>query len=138
MNVILAVDKFSKYSHFLPLSHPFTAITVAKLFFSEIYRLHGMLVTIVSDRDRIFTNQLWKELFHLSGVTLAMSSAYHPQTDGPTERDNQCLETFLRCFVHACPSQWVQWLSLAEYWYNTSYHSSLGRSPFKVLYGRSP
>ena len=67
-----------------------------------------------------------------------MSSAYHPQSDGQTERVNQCLETFLRCFVHACPTHWSQWLSMAEYRYNTSSHSALGRSPFEVLYGFPP
>ena len=67
-----------------------------------------------------------------------MSSAYHPQTNGQTERLNQCMETYLPCFVHACPRQWSQWLSLAEYWYNTAPHSALGRSPFEVLYGCQP
>ena len=67
-----------------------------------------------------------------------MSTAYHPQSDGQTERVNQCLETFLRCYVHACPKQWHQWLDLAEFWYNTSWHSALGRSPFEVLYGYAP
>lgn len=69
---------------------------------------------------------------------LQMSSTYHPQTDGQTERVNQCLETFLRCFVHACPSRWSRWLALPEFWYNTAYHSALGSSPFKVLYGHPP
>ena len=67
-----------------------------------------------------------------------MSTAYHPQMDGQTEWVNQCLETFLRCFVHACPHQWRQWLDQAEFWYNTNWHSALGRSPFEVLYGHAP
>ena len=139
MNCIMViVDKFTIYSHFLPLSHPFTAAVVAKVFFSEIYRLHGMPSSIISDRDKIFTSHLWRQLFRLAGVTLNMSTAYHPQIDGQSERVNQCLETFLRCFVHACPSQWIHWLTLAEYWYNTSYHSALDTTPFQALYGYHP
>jgi hypothetical protein len=67
-----------------------------------------------------------------------MSTANHPQTDGQTKRVNQCLEIFLRCFVHATPKKWSQWLALAEYWYNTTVHSSTGFAPFKVLYGYQP
>ncbi|KAJ1263729.1 hypothetical protein BS78_09G208500 [Paspalum vaginatum] len=67
-----------------------------------------------------------------------MSTSYHPQSDGQTERVNQCLEGYLRCFVHSCPSHWKSWLSLAECWYNTSYHSSLNKTPFEVLYGQPP
>jgi transposase InsO family protein len=103
-----------------------------------VYKLHGMPSSIVSDRDKIFTSKLWHELFRLSGTALKMSSSYHPQMDGQTERVNQCLETFLRNFVHVCPSKWSSWLSLAEFWYNTSFHSSLGSSPFEVMYGCPP
>lgn len=138
-NVILVViDKFSKYSHFIPLRHPFTAFKVAQEFMNQVYRLHGMPGMIISDRDRIFTSRLWQELFRLADTTLHMSSAYHPQTDGQTERLNQCLEGFLRCMAHSCPKKWASWLPLAEYWYNTSFHSALGRTPFEVLYGYPP
>ena len=67
-----------------------------------------------------------------------MSSAYHPQTDGQTERVNQSVEAYLRCFIQACHSQWSKWLSPAEFWYNTNYHSSLTKSPFEILYGQEP
>jgi len=67
-----------------------------------------------------------------------MSSSYHPQTDGQTERVNQCLEAFLRCTVHSCPKEWHKWLPLAKFWYNTTYHSALQTTPFEVLYGHPP
>jgi hypothetical protein len=93
---------------------------------------------IISDHDRIFTSTLWQELFKLAKVDLRMSTAYHPQSDGQTERVNQCLETFLRCYAHAAPRQWSSWLDHAEFWYNTSFHSAIGRSPFEVMYGYAP
>jgi hypothetical protein len=122
--ILVVVDSFTKYGHFVPLKHPFTAAVVAKAFMNQIYRLHGMPSAIISDRDRIFTSSFWKELFKLAGVELHMSSSYHPQSDGQTERLNQSMETFLRCFVNACPSKWSQWLAAAEFWYNASPHSA--------------
>lgn len=136
--VLVVVDTFSKYAHFVPLAHPYTAQSVATAFMNNIYKLHGLPEAIISDRERVFTSKLWQELFRLSGTQLKMSSAYHPQTDGKTERVNQCLETYLRCFLQTCPRQWVKWLHLAEYWYNTCFHSSTGRTPFEVVYGQSP
>ncbi|WVZ95411.1 LOW QUALITY PROTEIN: hypothetical protein U9M48_041179 [Paspalum notatum var. saurae] len=136
--VLVFVDFFTKYGHFLPLRHPFTAASVAKLFVQQVYRLHGLPLAIVSDRDRIFSSTFWSELFRLADVQLRMSSAYHPQSDGQTERLNQTMETFLRCFVNACPSKWYDWLPLAEFWYNSSDHSDIGRSPFQALYGYPP
>jgi transposase InsO family protein len=136
--ILVVVDLFTKYAHFVTLSHPFSALTVAQSFFKHIYKLHGLPSAIVSDRDKIFISHFWKQLFKLAGVSLRMSSSYHPQTDGQTERVNQCLETYLRCFVHACPSKWASWIAAAEFWYNTSHHSSIGRSPFEALYGYQP
>lgn len=136
--ILVIVDTFSKYGHFIPMTHPFTALSVAQQFMDQVFKLHGLPQAIISDRDKIFTSAFWKELFKLVGVDLRMTTAYHPQSDGQTERVNQCLETYLSCFVHVCPSKWRKWLSLAGYWYNTSYHSSLGYTPFEVLYGHLP
>lgn len=121
----VVVDKYSKFAHFVPLRHPFTAATIAKLFLDHIYRLHGLPASIISDRDRVFTSYLWPSLFKLAGVSLRTSTSYHPRTDGRTERVNQCLETYLRCFVHACPTKWAQWLPLGEFWYNSSVQAGL-------------
>lgn len=136
--ILVVVDKFSKYAHFIPLTHHFTTLDIAKVFMQEVFKLHGLSLGIISDRDRIFTGQVWQELFRLCRTELKMSSSYHLQTDGQTERVNQCLETYLRCSVHSCPGNWSKCLALAEYWYNTCFHSPLGRTPFEVLYGHLP
>lgn len=136
--IMVVMDKFSKYAHFIPLSHPFTAFQVALQFMDSVFKLHGLPVAMISDRDKIFTSNLWQTLFKLTGTELHMSTSYHPQMDGQTERVNHCLEIYLRCFVHACPTKWSQWLSLAEFWYNTSFHTSLNKTPFYVLHGQEP
>lgn len=136
--ILVVVDLFSKYSHFVALKHPFSALLVAKLFMQHIYKLHGLPTALVSDRDKIFTSRLWQELFLLAGVDLRLSSAYHPQSDGQIERVNQCMEQYLRCFANATPSKWMEYLHLAEFWYNTTWHSAINQSPFQALYGHSP
>ena len=136
--ILVVIGKFSKYAHFMALSHPFTALQVAQSYMNNVYKLHGLPAAIISDRDRIFTSSVWQELFKLTDTQLLMSSSYHPQTDGQTERLNQCIEAFLRCTVHACPKQWSKWLPLAEFWYNSNYHSALGHTPLEVLYGHQP
>lgn len=114
-SILVVVDKFTKYAHFIPLIHPFNATKIAQIYLDNIYKLHGMPQSIISDRDNIFTSTFWQALFKLTNTNLCMSSAYHPQSDGRTKRVNQCLETFLRCFVHACPKKWKDWLSVAEF-----------------------
>jgi transposase InsO family protein len=116
--ILVVIDLFTKYAHFVPLTHPFTAVSVAQAFFHHIYKLHGLSSALMSDRDKIFTSKFWQALLKQASVRLHMSSSYHPQSDGQTERVNQCLETYLRCFIHACPAKWAQWLSMAEFWYN--------------------
>lgn len=137
-SILVVVDCFTKYGHFIPLHHPFTAAGVAKIFMNNVYKLHGLPQAIVTDRDRIFTSAWWKELFRLADVSLCMSTSYHPQSDGQTESLNQTMETYRRCFVNAAPNKWSEWLSLAEFWYNCCFHSAIGTSPFKALYGYEP
>ena len=76
--ILTVVDRFSKYAHFLPLGHPYTASSVARAFFNDVVRLHGFPVSIVSDRDPVFTGHVWRDLFKMAGVQLRMSTAFHP------------------------------------------------------------
>lgn len=138
-NVILVVvDRLTKYAHFISLTHPYTAQDVATLYLDQVFKLHGLPKVILTDRDPIFTSTVWQNLFKSMGVELHLTSAYHPQTDGQTEWVNQCLENYLRCMCFTSPTRWNFWLSLAEWWYNTSYHTSLEMTPFQALYGFKP
>jgi hypothetical protein len=136
--ILVVVDRFTKYAHFMALKHPYTATSMARIFFNNVVKLHGLPKTIVSDRDKVFTSSFWKELFRLLNTQLCLSLAYHAQIDGQTERINQCLEAYLRCAVSSTPRHWLKWLPLAELWYNSSYHTLLKCSPFKALYGLEP
>ena len=86
----------------------------------------------------MFLGGFWQEMFKLLGTKLHYSSSYHPQSDGQSERVNQCLETYLRCMCIEHPTQWSVWLSTVEFWYNTNFHTSLHLSPFEALYGYKP
>lgn len=134
--IMVVVDRLSKYAHFIPLKHPYSAKTVATTIMSNVVKLHGFPRSIVSDRDHVFMSSFWKELFKLQGATLKVSSSYHLQTDGQTELVNQTLEQYLRCYCHEDQAKWSDYISWAEYWSNTSHHASINMTPFHLVYGR--
>lgn len=94
-----------------------------------------MPIAIVSDRDIIFTSKFFQEILKTMNVSLRFSITYHPQTDEQTERANQCLEGYLWSMTFQQPREWLLWLTMAEWWYNTTYHTSLKLTPFQALYG---
>lgn len=136
--ILTVVDRFSKYCHFIPLAHPYSAESVAHAFFAEIVRLHGVPQSMVSDRDPVFTSAFWHELMRLTGTKLHMSTAFHPQSDGQTEAANKVIIMYLRCLTGDRPRQWVRCLTWAEYIYNTAFQTALRDKPFRVVYGRNP
>lgn len=92
--ILVVVDRLCMYAHLFALSHPFTIVSIARIFFDNIFKLHGLPKTIVSDQDKVFARPFWRELFPLQGTKLKLSSAYHPQTDNQLEVTNRCLENF--------------------------------------------
>lgn len=98
-SILVIVDRFSKYTYFVGLRHPYTTATIVEAFIREIVRLHGFPSSIVSDRDKIFLSNFRQELFRLHETELKRSTSYHPQTDRQSEIVNKCVETYLRCFV---------------------------------------
>ncbi|KAL0556134.1 hypothetical protein IC582_004644 [Cucumis melo] len=128
----VVVDRLTKSAHFVPGKSTYTASKWAQLYMSEIVRLHGVPVSIVSDRDARFTSKFWKGLQTAMGTRLDFSTAFHPQTDGQTERLNQVLEDMLRACALEFPGSWDSHLHLMEFAYNNSYQATIGMAPFVV------
>jgi hypothetical protein len=135
-SIWVIVDQLTKVAHFLPVHTTDKAQKYAELYIDRIVCLHGLPRTIVSDRGAQFVARFWEQLQESLGTKLIRSLAYHPQTDGQTERVNQILEDMLRACVIDCGKNWDKHLSLAEFAYNNSYQSSLRMAPFEALYGR--
>eukprot|EP00253_Pinus_taeda_P014513 PITA_14513 len=131
--ILVVVDKLTKSAHFIPVRDTYDVADVARVFISEIIRFHGVPKKIISDRDSRFTSRFWMQT--ALGTQLNLSTAYHPETNGQTERVNQVLEDMLRMYVMDQQSHWEKYLPLVEFAYN-SYHNSIGMPPFEALYGR--
>ena len=136
--IVVFVDKLSKMVHIVPTTTTVDAPQVAKLFMREVVRLHGVPESIVSDRDPRFTSTFWRELWKMLGTRLAMSTAYHPQSDGQTERANRTLEDMLRAFVSIRQDDWDDYLVASEIAINNTQQASSKYSPFFLNSGAHP
>ncbi|GJT37051.1 reverse transcriptase domain-containing protein [Tanacetum coccineum] len=130
------VDRLTKSAHFLPMREDYKMERLARLYLNEIVARHGVPISIISDRDSRFTSRFWQSMQEALGTRLDMSTAYHPQTDGQSERNIQTLEDMLRACVLDFGGSWDVHLPLVEFSYNNSYHSSVRCAPFEALYGR--
>ncbi|GJY45082.1 putative reverse transcriptase domain-containing protein [Tanacetum coccineum] len=130
------VDRLTKSAHFLPIREDYKTEKLARIYINEIVARHGVPVSIISDRDGRFASHLWQALQEALGTKLHMSTAYHPKTDGQSERTIQTLEDMLRACVMDFGGSWDTHLPLVEFSYNNSYHTSIKCAPFEALYGR--
>lgn len=136
--LLVVVDCLIKYRHFTPLSHPYTTSFLAQLFIQNIFKYHGMPNSNVFDRDKTFTSKFWRKMFKHQGVDLAFSTTYHSQINGQFEVINKVLKNYLKCFVGERPKDWALWISLAEWWYNTTTHASTQMTSFEAFYSYLP
>lgn len=137
-SILVVVDRLTKAACFIRARKTDTAKTLASQFTENIFRLHGLPKDIVSDRGTTFTSQWWKEFLQHAKITPNLSTAFHPQTDGQTERVNQVLEQYLRNFCDYSQTNWSELLPMAEFAYNNSYHTSIGMTPFYANHGFHP
>jgi hypothetical protein len=134
----VVVDRCTKYGRFVPTSDSCDAPKVAKLFFNEVVRNHGLPTSIVCDRDTRFMSKFWNSLFSFFGTKIKASSSFHPETDGQTEALNKTLEIMIRHYVNFRLDDWDTFLPILEFAYNSTPQASTNYSPFYLLYGRHP
>ena len=137
-SILVCVDKLSKMAHFIATHTTATAMDIAKLYIEHVFKYHGLPRVIISDRDSRFTAHFWKTLQKHLGTKLAMSMAYHPQTDGQTERTNRTLEQMLRNYTNYRQDNWDTLLPLIEFAYNDHVNASTKKTPFEANYGYHP
>jgi hypothetical protein len=136
--IFVVVDRLTKQAHFAPTQNEVTSLGIARLFRDNVWKHHGLPEEIISDRGTQFVSTFMRELNRLLGIKTSASTAYHPQTDGQTERVNQEIEQYLRLFVNYRQDDWVDWLPLAEFAYNNRVQASTRMTPFMANYGHNP
>jgi hypothetical protein len=136
--IMVVVDRLSKRIHAIPATTQMDSAGVARLFLEHVWRHHGLPDEVISDRGTTFVSRFSRELSELLGIKPTPSTAYHPQTDGQTERVNQEVETYLRVFVNHRQDDWADWLPIAEFSYNNRIHSATRHTPFELDTGQHP
>lgn len=136
--ILVTIDRLSKMVHTAPTNDTVTAEGVARIFRDIVWKHHGLPESVISDRGPQFVSQFMRELNSILGIKTSASTAYHPQTDGQTERANQEVEQYLRLFVNHRQDDWAEWLPLAEFAHNNRIQSSTRASPFMLNTGRNP
>ncbi|CUA70761.1 Transposon Tf2-11 polyprotein [Rhizoctonia solani] len=136
--ILVIIDSFSKYARFIPCKKTLSAKGFAELFLRNWWKDFGLPLKTVSDRGTVFNNKFLRALYNRLNIKPHFSSAYHPESDGQTERLNQFIEYFLRCYCDIEQLEWSNWLPLAEFAYNNARHSTTGKTPFEALYGSNP
>jgi hypothetical protein len=137
-SILVVVDYLTKLAHFIPTNKKQSSEEVAKILRREIIRHHGVPEIIVSDRDPKLVSNFMKDLYRCLGVKHTPSTAFRPQTDGQTERMNRVVQEMLRNYVSPTHDDWDEYLDLAEFAYNNSYHESIKTTPFRLTYGYDP
>ncbi|MBW0480743.1 hypothetical protein O181_020458 [Austropuccinia psidii MF-1] len=137
-SILVAVERFSKMEIFIPTYGTITSLDLAQIFIDHLFSKHGLPASIVSDRGSLFLSLFWTQLCQKLKISRDLSTAFHPEADGQTERVNQILEQYLWMYVSYHQDDWHTWLSLAEFAYNNAEHSSTKQSPFLTIYGRIP
>ena len=136
--IFVVLDRFTKMGHFIPFPNVPSSEDTAKAFMTHIFRLHGLPNEILSDRGTQFTSKFWTSICKTLNISMKLSSPFHHQTNGLTERVNSVVEQFLRCYSNFKGSNWHNYLFLAEFCYNNSIQESLNKSPFYANYGYNP
>lgn len=136
--ILVIVDRYTKYSLVFPVSSTINSAQLAHLFHNEVELKFGAPSGIVSDRGPVFTSQFWADLCYLSRIKRRLSTAFHPQTDGQTERMNQTLEQYLRCFVNEEQTNWPALLNTAQFAMNQARNATTGISPAEALLEYNP
>ena len=134
--ICVIVDRLTKSAHFIAIKKTYEADQLAQIYLTDIVRLHGVPVSIVSDKDTKFTSTFWRAFQKALGTKVHMSTAYHPQMDGQLYMTIQTLEDMLRACVMDWVRSWGKYLPLAEFAYNNNYNSSIEMAPYEALYGR--